>query len=84
MRPLRSFSVSVRPIQTFEGSEGRLMKPTHGRQGKRPASVAAYVVGWIGQFTDIGDMPCWRFWRFVQANQCPERRRTAGRPGLRA
>ena len=29
----------------------------NGRQGKRPAFGAAYVVGWTGQFTDITDSP---------------------------
>jgi hypothetical protein len=83
MSVILSLSASVRPILTISGSEGRQMESSHGRQGKRPAFGAAYVVGWIGQFTDIGDMPCWRFLRFVQANQCPERRRTAARPGFR-
>jgi hypothetical protein len=57
--------------------------PTHGRQGKRPASGAAYAVGWIEQFTHLGDMPCWRSGRFVQANQYPDRRRPAALPGIR-
>ncbi len=61
---------------TIERSHGR------GRQGKRPAFGSAYVVGWIGQFDGIGDMPCWRFLRFVQANQRTERRHTTARPGL--
>ena len=56
--------------------------PTNGRQGKRPAFAAAYVVGWIGQFADITDLPCWRFQRFVQRNQRSKRHRTAGRPGF--
>ena len=51
--------------------------PTNGRQGKRPAFGAAYVVGWIGQFTDITDTPCWRFPRFLQRIQCSKRRRIA-------
>jgi hypothetical protein len=53
------------------------MKPTNGRQGKRPAFGAAYVVGWIGQFIDITGMPCWRFRRFRQRIQRSKRRRTA-------
>jgi hypothetical protein len=51
--------------------------PTHGRQGKRPAFGAAYVVGRIGQFTYIIEASCWRFYRFVQRNQYSKRRRAA-------
>lgn len=83
MSAVRSSSASVRLILTFGGLERRRMKPTDGRQGKRPAFGAAYVVGWIGLFGDIGNMPCWRSARFIQPNQGPERRRTASRPGFR-
>ena len=51
--------------------------PTNGRQGKRPASGAAYVVGKIEVFTVFIDTPCWRFCRFLQRIQCSNRRRTA-------
>src|SRR6185312_7455242 len=34
--------------------------PTNGRQGKRPASGAAYVVGKIENFANISDTPYWR------------------------
>ena len=54
--------------------------PTNGRQGKRPAFGAAYVVGWIGQFTASIEVPCWRFHRFVQRIQASERRRAAECP----
>jgi hypothetical protein len=63
------------PIQGLRRSESRRRKLNHGRQGKRPAFGAAYVVGWIGQFTDITDTPCWRFPRFPQRIQCSKRRR---------
>ncbi|HTZ79636.1 MAG TPA: hypothetical protein VMC10_17120, partial [Stellaceae bacterium] len=53
--------------------QGRHRNPTHGRQGKRPAVSAAYVVGWIRQFADITDTPCWRFLRFRQRFQCAKR-----------
>jgi len=62
--------------------DSRHRNPTNGRQGKRPAFGAAYVVGWIGNFVHVRDMPCWRSARFVQANQRPERRRTTTRPGF--
>jgi hypothetical protein len=36
--------------------------PTNGRQGKRPALWAAYVVGWIREFASIRTHPAgaWR------------------------
>jgi len=83
MSALHSTMVKQRPIEGLRGAEHRLRQPTNGRQGKRPALGAAYVVGWIGQFTDTGDMPRWRSWQFAQGNQCPERRRTADRAGIR-
>jgi hypothetical protein len=64
-------------IRGLRGLESRRRRPDHGRQGKRPAFGAAYVVGWTRQFTDITDTPCWRFRRFPQRIQCPERHRTA-------
>ena len=51
--------------------------PTNGRQGKRPASGAAYVVGKIENFANISDTPYWRSLRFSQQNQCTKRRRCA-------
>lgn len=82
MKALHSPSARVCPLRTIGGSEGRQKKPCHGRQGKRPAFGAAYVVGWIGQFADIADMPCWRFHPFSQGNQRPKRHRTADHPGF--
>jgi hypothetical protein len=70
-------------IPTPITSEGRQMGRSHGRQGKRPAFGAAYVVGWIRQFTDITSMPCWRFRRFPQRIQRFKRRRTAESPDFR-
>jgi hypothetical protein len=49
--------------------------PTHGRQGKRPAFGAAYVVGEIEEFANITDTPCWRFSQFSQQNQSSKRHR---------
>jgi hypothetical protein len=49
--------------------------PTNGRQGKRPALGAAYVVGTIEEFANTTDTPCWRSLRFFQRNQSPQRRR---------
>jgi len=50
--------------------------PTNGRQGKRPASGAAYVVGKIEVFTVLIDTPCWRFPHFHQPIQWFKRRRS--------
>lgn len=50
--------------------------PTNGRQGKRPAFGAAYVVGKIEEFTDTRDPRCWRFPQIVQTFQGFERRRS--------
>jgi hypothetical protein len=70
-----------RVVEGFGGNwcvfDSRHRDPTNGRQGKRPAFGAAYVVGWIGQFTDITDTPCWRFCHFSQRIQRLKRRRTA-------
>lgn len=43
--------------------------PTHGRQGKRPAFGAAYVVGKIEEFANITDTTCWRSLQFSEQNQ---------------
>jgi len=57
--------------------DSRHRKPANGRQGKRPASGAAYVVGKIEDFSNITDTPCWRSLRFSQRNQCIMRHRSA-------
>ena len=54
---------------------GQHRNPTHGRQGKRPASGSAYVVGEIGEFANVIDLSCWRFLQIVQRFQASERRR---------
>ena len=58
------------------GRDSQHRNPTHGRQGKRPASGAAYVVGKIEEFTDTRDPRCWRFLQIVQAFQGLQRRRS--------
>jgi hypothetical protein len=80
MSAFHSTKVTDGSIEGLWGAEHRRRKPTNGRQGKRPAFGAAYVVSCIGQFTDITDYPCWRSPRFVQANQCLNRRRTPEHP----
>jgi hypothetical protein len=50
--------------------------PTNGRQGKRPAVGAAYVVGKIEEFANASDTRCWRFRQIVQAFQGFERHRS--------
>jgi hypothetical protein len=55
---------------------GQHRNPTHGRQGKRPASGAAYVVGRIEDFAHTTDTPCWRFLYFSQRIQCSKRHRS--------
>ena len=50
--------------------------PTNGRQGKRPAFGAAYVVGKIDEFTNDRGTSCWRSLRFSQRNQSAQRRRS--------
>jgi hypothetical protein len=72
--------VKNRSIEGLRESECQRRQPTNGRQGKRPAFGAAYVVGWIGQFTASIEVACWRFHRFVQRIQASERRRTAECP----
>ena len=54
---------------------GERRRPTHGRQGKRPAFGAAYVFGKIEEFTVTRDPRCWRFLQIVQAFQGFARRR---------
>jgi hypothetical protein len=70
-------AVKDRSIEGLRGSECRSRKPTNGRQGKRPAFGAAYMVGWIRQFAHAIEASCWRFHRFVQRNQSSKRRRAA-------
>jgi hypothetical protein len=60
---------------------GERRRPTHGRQGKRPARGPAYVVGRIEEFADATGTPCWRFPQIVQAFQGFERRRSDLPPG---
>lgn len=57
--------------------EGRHRNPTHGRgrQGKRPALGAAYVVGKIKEFVNAANTRCWRFLQIAQEFQCFERHR---------
>jgi hypothetical protein len=73
-------------IQSTGGSfrglrrSGGQPEPTNGRQGKRPAFGAAHVVGWIREFADVTDTPCWRFRRFLQRIQGSKRHRPAESP----
>jgi hypothetical protein len=69
--------VKDRSIEGLRGAEHRRRQPTNGRQGKRPAFGAAYMVGWIRQFAHAIEASCWRFHRFVQRNQSSKRRRAA-------
>jgi len=62
---------------------GQHRNPTHGRQGKRPAFGAAYVVGKIGDFANITDTPRWRSLRFFQRNQSALRHRSQLQPRFR-
>jgi hypothetical protein len=55
---------------------GERRRPTHGRQGKRPARGAAYVVGKIEEFTNAANTRCWRYLQIVQAIQSVGRRRS--------
>ena len=59
------------------GSDRQHRNPTNGRQGKRPAFGASYMVGKIDEFTNTTDTPCWRSLRFPQRNQSAKRRRSA-------
>ena len=61
---------------SLDGSDRQHRNLTHGRQGKRPASGAAYVVGKIEVFTVFIDTPCWRFPHFRQPIQWFKRRRS--------
>jgi hypothetical protein len=69
-----------RTVEGYGGNlcvmDGQHRNPTHGRQGKRPASSAAYVVGKIEDFANTTDTPCWRCLRFSQRNQSAQRRRS--------
>jgi hypothetical protein len=56
--------------------EGRHRNPTNGRQGKRPAFGATYVVVKIEEFTNAINTRCWRFLQIVQAFQGLQRRRS--------
>jgi hypothetical protein len=69
--------VKDRSIEGLRGSECQRSTPANGRQGKRPAFGAAYMVGWIEQFAHTLEASCWRFHRFVQRNQSPKRHRAA-------
>ena len=60
---------------------GERRRPTHRRQGKRPALGAAHVVGKVEKFTNATNTGCWRFLQIVQAFQGFERRRSDLRPG---
>ena len=77
MSAFHSTKVTDGSIEGLWGAEHRRRKPTNGRQGKRPASGAAYVVGKIEDFSNITDTPCWRSLRFSQRNQCIMRHRSA-------
>lgn len=48
-------------------------KPTNGRQDKSAACGPAHVVGWIEDFRQMAQQPCWRFPSKAQANQRSER-----------
>lgn len=71
-----------RVVEGFGGGlcvlDSRHRDPTNGRgrQGKRPALRAAYVVGWIREFVNILDTPCWRSPQFSERNQSSKRRRS--------
>jgi hypothetical protein len=56
--------------------DSRHRNPTNGRQGKRPASGAAYVVGKLEDFANITNTTCWRFLHFSQRIQRSKRRRS--------
>jgi len=58
-------------------------RPRLRRQDKSAAFGAAYVVGWIGQFTDVADALCWRSRRFSQRIQCSKRHRRGKCPDFR-
>jgi|APThiThiocy_cv2_1041547.scaffolds.fasta_scaffold58224_3 hypothetical protein len=77
MSALHSTKVTDGSIEGLQGAEHRRRQPTNGRQGKRPAFGAAYMVGWIRQFAHAIEASCWRFHRFVQRNQSSKRRRAA-------
>ena len=60
---------------------GERRRPTHGRQGKRPARGPAHVVGKIEEFATLADTSCWRFHQIAQGFQASERRRLGSHRG---
>jgi hypothetical protein len=68
-----------RAVEGYSGSlcvtDRQHRNSAHGRQGKRPAFGAAYMVGTIEDFANTTDTPCWRSQQFFQRNQSPQRRR---------
>ena len=60
---------------------GERSRPTHGRQGKRPALGPAHVVGKIEEFANVANAPCWRCDHIVQGFQASERRRLGSDQG---
>ena len=60
----------------------RHRNPANGRQGKRPAFGAAYVVGGIREFANVLVTPCWRSRQILEGIQCLERRRAPSQCGF--
>jgi hypothetical protein len=54
-------------------SGGRHMDPTHGRQGKSAAIRQAQMAGWVEVFRHPPRTASWRFRRFSQDFQWPNR-----------
>ena len=79
MSALHSTKVTDGSIEGLQGAEHRRRQPTNGRQGKRPALRAAYVVGWISEFVHFIDTPRWRMRQFSERNQRSKRRRSPSR-----
>jgi len=75
-RGLAGLGVGLRVGQGVQGNT------TNGRQGKRPAFVAAHVVGKIGGFADITNPRCWRFLQIVERFQSSDRRRSGFGQGV--
>ena len=67
-------------MESARGAEER-RRPTHGRQGKRPARGPAHVVGKIKEFANATDSPCWRFHQIVEGFQASEGRRLGSPTG---
>jgi hypothetical protein len=69
-----------RTVEGYGGNlcvmDGQHRNPTHGRQGKRPAFGAAYMVGKIEVFANITDTSCWRTLNFSKGIQRSKRRRS--------